>query len=286
MATQIAQLTNQTNTMPGSFHSAISVMRDTLRDTIIAAPSQTGTVRPVGILECRAISNVGKLSDDKSLYRQWCDKFVNAAGQCRIRGRYALLYMLVAAENNNVVNDEVAWTHHVWLDAGSGGRQTNTFAHVRRYHEFREDLYCVLVEKCEGEAFVRVKSAHGNGTKAMGILHMWFTGVAGMAITQRTHNLMKPTPPQSPYQIADTVDTWVEGMHQLAKLGTSYQMYSPFNIEALKSLMVGTQARCCLEHLELKLKPSSCGEEAMETLYEAYLDEIREFATRGDSRER
>ena len=86
MAAQIAQLTSQINTIPGSFHNAINAMRDTLRDTIIAAPSQTGTVRTVGILESRAISNVGRLSDDKSLYRQWCDKFVNAVGQCRISG--------------------------------------------------------------------------------------------------------------------------------------------------------------------------------------------------------
>lgn len=220
MATQIAQLTNQMHTIPGSFHNAFNAMRDTLRDTITAAPSQTGTVRTVGILESRAIANVGKLSGDKSLYRQWCDNLLNAVGQCRISGRDALLYILAAAEIIKVINDEVDWTHHIWLDGGSGGRQVNAFAQVRRYHEFSEYLYCVLVETCEGGALVRVKSAYGNAIKAMGILHKRFTGVAGLATTQRTQNLMKPTPPKSPPQIADGVDTWVEGIHQLAKLGT------------------------------------------------------------------
>ena len=280
MATQVTQLTSQMNTIPGSFHTAISAMRDTLRDTFTAAPSQSGTVRSVGILESRAIANVGKLSDDKSMYRQWSDKFVNAVGQCRINGRDALLYILAAAERNKIIHDEVDWNHHIWQEDGTGGRQVNAFAQTRRYQEFSEDLYCVLIEKCEGEALARVKSSHGNGIKAMGILHKWFTGVAGMAITQRTQNLMKPTPPKSPHQIADAVDKWVEGIHQLAKLGKSYQMSAPFKIEALKSLMVGTQAKSFLEHLGLKHKPSSFGEEDMETLYEEYLDEIREFATR------
>ena len=70
-----------------------------------------------------------------------------------------------------------------------------------------EDMYSVLMDKTEGEAWLRVKSVvSGNGQEAFVKLYKWFTGTSGQGLSERARAIMAPTPPKSEGEIAEAVD--------------------------------------------------------------------------------
>ena len=70
-----------------------------------------------------------------------------------------------------------------------------------------EDLYYVLVEKTEGEAALRVNSGEpGEGIQAYMRVYLWFAGITGLALTEKTQLIMHPTPAKHDHEIADLLE--------------------------------------------------------------------------------
>jgi hypothetical protein len=101
-------------------------------------------------------------------------------------------------------------------------------------------MYCVLVDKTEGEAMIRVKSVEeGQGLLAYQRMYKWFSGTTGLALTERTKMVMSPVQPRREDEIADAVDKWREQVRALESFGDMYKLSLAFKVTALKSLMVG-----------------------------------------------
>ena len=108
---------------------------------------------------------------------------------------------------------------------------------------FDEDMYSVLMDKTEGEAWLRVKSViSGNGLEAFVKVYKWFTGTSGQGLSERARSIMAPTPPKSEGEIAEAVDKWTDGLRILEN-HPGYSMHVNLKVTALKQLMVGRAKR-------------------------------------------
>ena len=70
-----------------------------------------------------------------------------------------------------------------------------------------EDLFAVLMDKTESEAYFRVKSVKpGNGIEAFVKIFKWFMGTSGMGLQEKARQIMAPIAPKSEGEIADAVE--------------------------------------------------------------------------------
>ena len=61
-----------------------------------------------------------------------------------------------------------------------------------------EDLFAVLMDKTESEAYFRVKSVEpGNGIEAFVKIFKWFMGTSGMGLQDKARQIMAPIAPKS-----------------------------------------------------------------------------------------
>ena len=69
--------------------------------------------------------------------------------------------------------------------------QVNGVNSVGDLNRISEDLYYVLVEETEGDANIRVSSGEsGDGLRAYMRLYLWFAGTMGVALTEKTQQLI------------------------------------------------------------------------------------------------
>ena len=61
-----------------------------------------------------------------------------------------------------------------------------------------EDLFAVLMDKTESEAYFRVKSVDpGNGIEAFVKIVKWFMGTSGLGLQEKARQTIAPIPPKS-----------------------------------------------------------------------------------------
>ena len=116
------------------------------------------------LLEHKAISGIKNLGSDKTGFRTWHEKFVNAMSQTIPGSREVFKWIVKKANEDDTENiDELSWDNQ-------GFDQT-----VKEFKKYGEDLWCVLMDKCEGEAMTRIRTAkEGEGILAYGRMYKWF----------------------------------------------------------------------------------------------------------------
>lgn len=78
--------------------------------------------------------------------------------------------------------------------------------------KLNDDMYSVLTDKTEGDAWLRVRSVDsGNGFEAFVKLYRRFTGTSGQGLSERARVTMNPIPPKSEGDIAEAVEKWIDG---------------------------------------------------------------------------
>ena len=144
------------------------------------------------------------------------------------------------------------------------------FSERYEFDGFGEELYCILMDKCEGEALTNIRTAHeGQGTKAYFALHKWYSETTGEAISEIIKQVMAPASPKQESEMADHIDIWPERMRILEEMRKEYELPGPFKITALRHLMVG-KAKGYFEIVESRIPGD----------YERILPEIQEYANR------
>ena len=109
---------------------------------------------------------------------------------------------------------------------------------LNNLEQLSEELYYVLVEKTEGDAGLRVNSGEtGDGLQAYMRLYLWFAGTTGLALTEKTRELMHPNPVKHDYEIADALKRWSERERTLRAHGDEYKLNAAFKVTALRVLM-------------------------------------------------
>ena len=102
-----------------------------------------------------------------------------------------------------------------------------------------EDLFAVLMDKTESEAYFRVKSVEpGNGIEAFVNIVKWFMGTSGLGLQEKARQIMAPIPPKSEGDIAESVEKWLEGL-RLISGHKGYEISFRLRVTALKMLMIG-----------------------------------------------
>ena len=131
------------------------------------------------LAESKCVSNLKVLSSDKSEFKNWNEKLINATSQTFGVAWRQFMKALNRRldQDRKVLNNEELSTVDRIGDISDPGRCS-------------EDLYYVLVEKTEGDAALRVSSGEpGEGLRAYMRVYLWFAGTTGLALTEKTRML-------------------------------------------------------------------------------------------------
>ena len=117
------------------------------------------------IMEHKVIQYLRAVNGDKSLFRQWHQKFTTALGQ-------------VTGEHEEIVQRLVEE-----IDLGKELEKVVTTLREQYGDVFTKvsgDIWNILIDRAEAEAYDKIKMVpKGQGVVAYGVLYRWFTDVSG-----------------------------------------------------------------------------------------------------------
>ena len=204
---------------------AINTMASLIRQP--QAQQEFAQFPPKPLSESKCVSNLKTLGSDKSEFKTWNEKFINAISQTlgvKWRRFMRNLNRMLDQERRPLTTEE--------LDGIDGAQELGDAAAAA------EGLYYVLVEKTEGEAALRVNSGEpGEGMQAYMRVYLWFAGTTGLALTEKTRILMHPTAVKHEHEIADALERWSEQERILRAHGDEYKLSAAFKVTALRVLM-------------------------------------------------
>ena len=213
-------------------------------------------------MEFKVVQNLGKVSGDKAKFRQWNHKLASALSL--VNDDYADIMDKVGRE----------------LDVGKPMDDVEDDAGKRRgFAKLNQDLYNIIIDKAEGEAYDRIKNLKaGDGLHAYMVLHKWFTDVSGMGLAEQARKLMHPDPPKDESGLSEAIETWTDKVKRLEAHGPSFKMGPVFKMNALKSLMVGKSK----EYFELweTEKHVAYDETSMNDFFDEVLAKVKDYARR------
>ena len=187
LKTQLAEIANST-TSDEAYQRMIAMHKSTLQilesvsisiqnseKSIADSESRAMASHRKPLSESRCVSSLKMLGSDKSEFKNWNEKLINALSQSF--GRHWRVFM----ENLNRKLDQ----DRKVMDAEELNRVEGA-AMLNQHDTCSEDLYYVLVEKTEGDAALRVNSGEpGDGIKAYMRVYLWFAGTTGLALTEK-----------------------------------------------------------------------------------------------------
>ena len=98
--------------------------------------------------------------------------------------------------------------------------------------EFSQSLYCVLMNKAEGDAYDKMPIAENEGIVRYSVLYTWYTEISGLGLTEQARRLMDPEAPKNEEDLADAVDNWVEKVKRLEAHGDKCALPPLYNFTA------------------------------------------------------
>ena len=142
-----------------------------------------------GIFDSKPVMNLKTFESDKSTFRNWNDKLVNAMNQAVQHSRKALEWMMKMTNSGHEADIKTQWPNK-WA------AEWNKSPAIE-YTKFAESMHYVLMDKCEGEALTRVRSVMNNdGIMEYVEVFKWFTETTGLAMSERMKTIMTPNPPK------------------------------------------------------------------------------------------
>ena len=173
------------------------------------------------------IKSLKVLASDKSEFYYWNVKLINALTRVQPEVRAYMNKMLAILDSKGYSTGPDDWKQAYEDINGTFNQKT-----------FAEDMYYTLVEKCEGEAAIKVNAAEkGSGLQAYQSVYLWFAGTTGMALSMRTEWVMHPPIAKNSQELAMLIPKWTHEITQLANYGDDYELKVPFKITALKIMM-------------------------------------------------
>ena len=143
------------------------------------------------VMENKVIQYLRAVNKDKSLFRQWRQKFTTALRQ--VGGAHEeIVHRLVKEIDLGREMEKVV--------TGLKGEYGDEFDKVSG------DVWNILIDKAEMEAYGKIKMVpKGQGVVAYGVLCRWFTDVSGLGLAEQARMLMHPAPPKRKEELAEHV---------------------------------------------------------------------------------
>ena len=221
-------------------------------------------------MEHKAVMNLKTQGNDRAGYRMWHEKLVNAFAQ--VNGQYRGILERVAKEIDKGTDMSIMQGNADWESWVS---MVDIASDKVDMSKLNEDMYSVLMDKSEGDAWLRVKSVNsGHGMEAFVKVYKWFMSTSGQGLSERARAIMAPTPPKSEGDMAEAVDKWNEGL-RLLENHPGYSMHVNLKVTALKQLMVG-RAKDHFETWEEDMKNQGVEDNQWRWI----LGKVQEYATR------
>ena len=216
--------------------------------------------------DCRIISNMKAFGSDRSEFRVWNDRLINALSQALGSPWRKFMTNLNRALDQT---RQVMTEHELNLIDGA--------VDISDAQRVSDELYSVLCEKTEGEALSKTMSCtHGNGMEAYQIIYLYFAGVSGLALSERMSMIMRPKPAKREEHICDQLDKWCEQERVCRDHGPDYTMNPALKINAIREIMdIKKEA---FETMHREAKTLQGGKED-ENMFQDLLKRVREYAT-------
>jgi hypothetical protein len=184
------------------------------------------------LLEYNVINSLQTMSSDKSKYKEWNDKLVNAVTQFRPYARVVLKSMRALKDKEHErddVNDDVS--NESW-----------SIKETYDYDKFNEELYSLLVNKTEGEARSKVmKAGEGQGLEAYRMVNHWFTVTSGQSLVVKRMSIMNPKPPAKEENLVESIESWERDWKEVEELeDEDKRLPEDYKISALMCMLVGS----------------------------------------------
>ena len=176
------------------------------------------------ILESKAVQGLDTLTESKG-YRMWNKKVKNVLELLRRPARKILMWLDTVTEQ--AVNDEHDATcepaapkmeaiYGIWKDYI--GLHKDNKVTKEEMEEFNKDLWALMVDKAEGEAWNKVGSVgEGEGMWAYIRVHQWFSKTTQQGKVANRVKLMQPEPPKHEWEVAGAIEKWEERYRQMVE---------------------------------------------------------------------
>ena len=232
-----------------------------------------------GAMEHRAVMNLKVQGSDRMGYRMWHEKLVNAFAQ--VNNQYRVVLERVTESVDQAVDMGYSGSGEwgQWLSEWSKKEGGTVRLDNIDMGQLNEDMYSVLMDKTEGDAWLRVKAVKsGRGLEAFVRIYKWFAGTSGMGLSERARVIMAPTAPKSEGDMAESVDKWLEGL-RLLQSHKGYRMSIQLRVTALKMLMIG-RAKDQFESWEQDMPKNMDNDADEDKAWNELLGKVQDYATR------
>ena len=243
LRTQIKLVATQMGAEVGALREKAAQQQGAIEVLANKPERKEGTSGPRGILESKAVSSLAQLVSDKTTFRLWNDRLINAVSQVRYGSRKLFKAMM------DYVDQEIGGNFEERYKGSTAGQEMEREGTT--YERMDEDLYTLLMDKTDGEAALRVRSCSaGQGIRAYMVVYKWFMGTSGQAVADRVKKLMSPSTPKIEAEIADAIERWLESGRLLESMKEDYKLPEVFKITALEQIMAVGQAKLHFETLK------------------------------------
>ena len=184
-----------------------------------------------GILEYKVIQHIKPLTGNKAQFRQWHQKLINALSTIKEEHAEIIKAIEKSMDIGEQINDALDDLDPQYL-----------------LEDFNKDLLCILMDKCEGETYDKLKGMQSKpGAEVYMIIYRWFTEISGLGLSMQAAKLMNPEPVKKEADLEHAVDKWAECNIKLESHGNQFGLAPLYKVIALKKLMVGRAK----EHFDL-----------------------------------
>ena len=182
--------------------------------------------RNKSVMDHKIVQNLGKVTGDKTKFRQWNHKLKSA--------------LRTVDKAYNDVLEAVEKELNIGTPMDKIDEEIKNKIADADYEKLAHDLYSILIDKAEDEAYDKIKNIDTNeGLRAYMVLYRWFTDVSGMGLAEQARRLMHPEPPKDEGGLAESIEAWYDKMARLEMHGNDFKMPPVYKMNALKALMVG-----------------------------------------------
>ena len=145
------------------------------------------------------ISNLGRFKDDRQEYKTWAGKLKNAIEQVNPDLRITLEKIEITYWAKG---EEIEWKEKEDAIKEEGAIDETDGGHMEK------DLYAILVDKCDGDAFLLVKNRSRDGLMGYLKLNKFFTEASGRGMADRRRAAMRPEKSKKEEDIFRNVEKW------------------------------------------------------------------------------
>jgi hypothetical protein len=171
-------------------------------------------------MEYKMIGDLGKLTNDKSGFRDW-----------KVKTKHVLLSIYrddtVMEILEYIEETTTKWTGSETMSESYDDAELNGITCEKgKWEKWGREIKSLVLQKADekSEAFLLAKRVKF-GWSAWYVLNKWYSAVSGEGLSQRVTNLMKPKQSKRDEDVVHDVEKWMDELKECRALGASEMPY-------------------------------------------------------------